>query len=1076
MSNYAYRISDEWTEVCRKKSLVLSATVTNEFKKRQAAAMHGHAKSKLNLNSSKLTDDHIILLTQVLMSADTPIISKIELLNNKISNRGGEAIYQLLNHQLYILKTISIDTRLRYAFLSDIILGGNACTITPDLLKSIVECTEMLKVANAQADIRSRYWDLGFPQVINIDDFARIWNEVIGFTGHKVIFDTASSAIRHGNGIYKDLEVGLLRELARREMIPALRKEQLQLLSTATKFEDKKGSNTTSNISNNVPAATTTLQQSTSQALSLSTDIGSDIDGRSHTVFVTANHKSSNATIKNGNSSVTHNVTTDITTQLTVDKYSVSSPSPAKQTSSNKSNNSQIGTSKSRPTSPLKHGTPTSGSRMASAKIDLADAVNSGSKLSPILLPSSSPSPPQQQNHRPNEKSYKNVSTIVDLTDRLKSYEDITLSVPLGAILKVLILCDNRISNLHDLHLKEFTGLTDIDLSYNHIAGSIDNTMFPPSIVNLDVSFNRIHDISGLVTCLEMKTLNVSHNYISRLTTLPSALTRFDISDNAIVASISLRVLSFSNKIVALGIAGNPVVDNTPDWRTRVTSCLPNLGEIDGVMRPGFRIKKTAQPFSPKYHYKHYTREEQVAADTKRNKAAIEKTNKLYECRDAKVKELQALQQRAKEKLNPSKMELLLMRLSTKEAHVGGRDLSTLPYKPAYHTSSLDASRNSVKHQNRSRSQLNSSASLSLSSPSRLSSDAVTNSDSKSTGNGNGSGNGNGIGKSMNVDESINVVTEWLVKCSDEVARAVTVFKLAVDMTQTYKIDSAARNYFQAAFGRVSFHNKVELSAKLELAINYLPYDSEHESLIKTVSDIIDNMTAIADLLKAVVKHINQSDSGADLLYLLDEEMSNERGKYVNGNILIPFGFPYVMSYHKNRYTEEVKEEAVDDDDDADGNDADGNDGGNDSYDIDDDNQYVTSTEAVSHAADAVSSMDISTESAIPSSGEVLRMEDLEGDDGEEEFIATPTNESSNADFEMHEKQVESQYVEELHISTSAAATVVSQSTEIEAVNEQPLPAAIAAVSVPTADASMSAKDRLALRVAQRMASLQQKQ
>jgi hypothetical protein len=150
--------------------------------------------------------------------------------------------------------------------------------------------------------------------------------------------------------------------------------------------------------------------------------------------------------------------------------------------------------------------------------------------------------------------------------------------------LRVLILRNNRISNLSALQLFQyFPNVTDLDLAHNDLRSRILDIDLPRRIQRLDLSHNNLTDISGLMACVELKELNISHNNVKALYGLPTKLTRLDISNNRIHTVSSLRSLSICVGLTSISVQGNPVIQQLPNVKVFLRSVMPNLQEIDGV-------------------------------------------------------------------------------------------------------------------------------------------------------------------------------------------------------------------------------------------------------------------------------------------------------------------------------------------------------------------------------------------------------------------------------------------------------------------------------------------------------------
>lgn len=155
-----------------------------------------------------------------------------------------------------------------------------------------------------------------------------------------------------------------------------------------------------------------------------------------------------------------------------------------------------------------------------------------------------------------------------------------------GPPICVLILRHNSISHPEQLDLtNRFGRLLDLDLSFNAIAGAVNG--LPPTLQRLDLSHNRITNISSIAGCADLKELNLSHNNIKSFHELPATLETLDLSYNSISAEMTLRVLVLCPLIVSLDLTENPIMLVQKDWRVTMCSILPALGHLNGKPTAG---------------------------------------------------------------------------------------------------------------------------------------------------------------------------------------------------------------------------------------------------------------------------------------------------------------------------------------------------------------------------------------------------------------------------------------------------------------------------------------------------------
>jgi hypothetical protein len=185
---------------------------------------------------------------------------------------------------------------------------------------------------------------------------------------------------------------------------------------------------------------------------------------------------------------------------------------------------------------------------------------------------------------------------LLDLTDRHLTTFDASLHhlYPRSKLnlICVLILRNNQLSDLPSMRLKEMVCVTDLDLAYNGFTGAVPHSAFPRNLERLDLEGNGFDDFSGLVTCSNLRSINISHNRIKNIAALPSKVVDLDISHNQLNSPLHLRLLSLTPSIKTLRICGNPIVEATAFCRVIVCSVLPNILQLDDVYIPGCGVRR----------------------------------------------------------------------------------------------------------------------------------------------------------------------------------------------------------------------------------------------------------------------------------------------------------------------------------------------------------------------------------------------------------------------------------------------------------------------------------------------------
>jgi Leucine-rich repeat (LRR) protein len=153
----------------------------------------------------------------------------------------------------------------------------------------------------------------------------------------------------------------------------------------------------------------------------------------------------------------------------------------------------------------------------------------------------------------------------------------------------VLVLRENGVTHPERLSLSlRFDCLTDLDLRYNNICGAVKG--LPATLQRLDLSHNRISNVSSLMQCPQLVDLNLSRNDIKSFHSLPAKLEKLDLSNNTISAAITLRTLALSPLIRSLNVSDNPILLEMKDWKVVLPSILPRLEELN--WKPLFTVKR----------------------------------------------------------------------------------------------------------------------------------------------------------------------------------------------------------------------------------------------------------------------------------------------------------------------------------------------------------------------------------------------------------------------------------------------------------------------------------------------------
>lgn len=621
------RIEKSWTNFAQRDGLKIPKKAINELKKRIKQAATKDAKAKLDFVKCGLDDGLVMTLMEALATA--PCISKIDLKGNQITNKSANFILRLLRGQLTLIRTVPIDDRLSAAFLGEFTIDGKE--VSEEIKNEIQVISDILRQANAIAHIRKAYIDYGAPTVMNAMTVTELWTNIVGKPEKvdvKKAMDRRSSKEFVLN--YSELESLLLDALVQKGIcpkIPSWAGEKIGLkppISPASTLapapapapapvrepspitipKEKNDSPKETNISTSPKEQP---KQTYVEKYELEDDVIEETlvenEEKLKSILTSVSSPTSYSNSNTDQKKTVRYVDTDLDQTYIPN---VASPSSVNSSSSKKQ-------------SPNRHSYYGFGAekRMSSATIE-----------SPTSLGSKSPkkSPKSEVDDNDAQEFIDKVleTACLDLNNQGVADLNIAEIFPesqLSAI-QILILRQNSISKPESMGIMELSHLTNLDLSMNNIEGKFIENCLPHSLVNLDLSYNVLTDISGILCCINLKTLNVSNNRLKKIIGLPPLMEKVNLSDNQLTSPVTLRVISACPKIWAVGIAGNPLLNKIADWRAQLVSLCPKVIEIDGVLRPGYKLKvkepkKEELPIPPK-HTKKLTKKEQVERDRAR--------------------------------------------------------------------------------------------------------------------------------------------------------------------------------------------------------------------------------------------------------------------------------------------------------------------------------------------------------------------------------------------------------------------------------------------------------------------------
>jgi hypothetical protein len=140
-------LAQTFKQKCIKNNIDFPGIVENELLNRIKQASKGDTKPKLNFNGAGFNTQYTMLLVETL--ATSPLIAKLELKNNNLSDKAAMYLLRLMKGQMKLMK-IPADKRLHGVFLGSIDVSDNSEEIDSKILD------ELTKVGKCN----SLYWIL----------------------------------------------------------------------------------------------------------------------------------------------------------------------------------------------------------------------------------------------------------------------------------------------------------------------------------------------------------------------------------------------------------------------------------------------------------------------------------------------------------------------------------------------------------------------------------------------------------------------------------------------------------------------------------------------------------------------------------------------------------------------------------------------------------------------------------------------------------------------------------------------------------------------------------------------------
>jgi hypothetical protein len=129
-------LAQTFKQKCLKNNIDMPGKVEAELLSRIKQANNGDTKPKLNFNSAGFNTQYTMLLVETL--ATSPLIAKLELRNNDLSDKAAMYLLRLMKGQMKLMK-IPADKRLHGVFLGAIDVSDNSEPIDQKILDELTK-------------------------------------------------------------------------------------------------------------------------------------------------------------------------------------------------------------------------------------------------------------------------------------------------------------------------------------------------------------------------------------------------------------------------------------------------------------------------------------------------------------------------------------------------------------------------------------------------------------------------------------------------------------------------------------------------------------------------------------------------------------------------------------------------------------------------------------------------------------------------------------------------------------------------------------------------------------------------
>lgn len=432
--------------------------------------------------------------------------------------------------------------------------------------------------------------------------------------------------------------------------------------------------------------------------------------------------------------------------------------------------------------------------------------------------------------------------------------------------LRVLVLRNNHINDISKLQLyRSFPNVTEVDLAYNQIGKKISDVDLPKKLQRLDISFNQLTDISGVMMCVELRELNASNNCISGLFGLPTKLIRLDISYNKLNSIASLRSLSMCVLIASISAHHNPVIRSLPNSKVFFKSLFANLKELDGIKLFSEKSVIVENPWglqspistnssvtsefrSPGSTFLSpgkLTRSEQKKNDEMRSNIYVAKQKNLATSKASYEQALEIMHSGKKKMLKPHEIDNLTKRLYEPKgaANDPRRSISKLSQKPQ---------------------------------KKKVSEEGAEDAESAWAGK----------------SKMLKYINEWVSNATDELARIISAFRLATSFLSKERLERQDFDAYSETIDAIKEYPIADLPNRVKFILE-AKQKLQNEKIpdISLLLDQIEKSTLLLQQIQTIIMFA--VDGNVKFAEGLDMIMSSKLGQYVNENVLKPQNCEY---------------------------------------------------------------------------------------------------------------------------------------------------------------------------------------